>query len=65
VSHGVPCRSLLIALTVGTILNLINQEDALFAGRQVNFAKILLTFAATYGAVSYRLKVAKTRGEAR
>jgi hypothetical protein len=47
VSHGVPCRSLLIALIVGTILNLINQEDVLFAGRQVNFAKILLTFAAT------------------
>jgi hypothetical protein len=70
VTDGVPRRSLLVALTVGTILNLINQGDALFAGRQVSFAKILLTFAvpycvATYGAVSYRLKVAKTRGEAR
>jgi hypothetical protein len=70
VTDGVPRRSFLVALIVGTILNLINQGDALFAGRQVNFAKIILTFAvpycvATYGAVSYRLKVAKARGEAR
>ena len=45
---------------VGTILNLINQGDALFEGGHVNLAKIILTYAvpycvATYGAVSYRL----------
>jgi hypothetical protein len=69
VTDGVPRRSFLVALIVGTILNLINQGDTLFAGHQLNFAKIILTFAvpycvATYGAVSYRLMVAKTRGEA-
>jgi hypothetical protein len=35
VNDGVPRRFLLVALIVGTILNLINQGDALFAGRQV------------------------------
>jgi hypothetical protein len=58
-SDGVPRRSLVIALIVGTILNLINQGDA-DAG-SLNLMKILLTYAvpyfvATYGAVSYRLR---------
>lgn len=44
---------------VGTILNLINQGDALRSGGKVNLTKILLTYAvpycvATYGAVSFR-----------
>ncbi|EFI53074.1 hypothetical protein AfiDRAFT_1061 [Afipia sp. 1NLS2] len=60
VSDGVPRRSFIVALIVGTILNLINQGDALFGDGRVNWAKIILTFAvpycvATYGAVSYRL----------
>jgi hypothetical protein len=47
-------------VVVGTILNLINQGDALFGDGRVNWVKIILTFAvpycvATYGAVSYRL----------
>jgi hypothetical protein len=47
-------------LIVGTILNLINQGDALFSGGHLNLTKIILTYAvpycvATYGAVSYRL----------
>jgi hypothetical protein len=62
ISDGVPRRSIVVALIVGTILNLINQGDALFAEGHLNFAKVILTFAvpycvATYGAVSYRLKV--------
>ena len=62
VSDGVPLRSLLVALVVGTILNLINQGDALLAGAPLGWTKILLTFAvpycvSTYGAVSYHLKV--------
>lgn len=66
VSDGVPRRSFVVALIVGTILNLINQGDALFNSGQVNFAKILLTFAvpycvATYGAVSYRLSMSRGR----
>jgi len=62
VSDGVPRRSLVVALIVGTILNLINQGDALFGDGLVNWTKIGLTFAvpyfvATYGAVSYRIGV--------
>ncbi len=59
-SDGVPQRSLIVALIVGTILNLVNQGDALFGNGRVSVGKMLLTFAvpycvATYGAVSYRL----------
>ncbi len=58
-----PTRSLVVALVVGTILNLINQGDALFGDAHLNLAKLILTYAvpyfvATYGAVSYRLNVA-------
>jgi hypothetical protein len=61
ISDGVPKRSLVVALIVGTILNLINQGDALVAGARLNLTKLILTFAvpyavATYGAVSYRLR---------
>ena len=58
---GVIRRSLIVAVLVGTLLNLINQGDALLAGRAIDWAKVLLTFivpycVATYGAVSYRLR---------
>ncbi len=60
ITDGVPRRSLTVALIVGTILNLINQGDALLGEEPINLAKIVLTFSvpycvATYGAVSYRL----------
>jgi hypothetical protein len=60
VSDGIPKRSLGVALVVGTILNLINQGDALFGGTDLDITKIILTFVvpycvATYGAVSYRI----------
>ncbi len=60
ISDGVPRRSLVVAVIVGTILNLINQGDALFGEGRLNLTKIILTFAvpycvATYGAVSYRM----------
>jgi hypothetical protein len=69
VSGGVPCRSLIAAVIVGTILNLINQGDALFAGRRLDWAKLLMTYfvpycVTTYGAVSFRLAAART-GSAR
>ena len=68
ISDGVPRRSLAVSLAVGTILNLINQGDALFAGGRLNAVKIMLTYlvpycVATYGAVSYRIGV--MRNEAR
>jgi hypothetical protein len=61
---GVPRRSLVIALVVGTILNLINQGDAMLAGTPLDPIKLLLTYAvpycvATYGAVSYRVGAAR------
>jgi hypothetical protein len=61
ISDGVPKRSLVVALVVGTILNLINQGDALVAGARLNLTKLILTFVvpyavATYGAVSYQLR---------
>jgi len=60
-SEGVPMRSLIVALIVGAILNLINQGDVLLGGGRLNLWKLILTFAvpyavATYGAVSYRLR---------
>jgi hypothetical protein len=65
VSEGVPRRSFAVALIVGTILNLINQGDALQSGAHLGLTKIVLTFAvpycvATYGAVSYRLRPASS-----
>ena len=65
-SNGVPRRSLGVALFVGTILNLINQGDALVAGRPLAFGKLALTYlvpylVCTYGAVSFRL-AAERRG---
>jgi len=60
---------LFVALIVGTVLNLINQGEVLFGDGKLNLAKIILTYAvpycvATYGAVSYRLKVARSSGSA-
>lgn len=60
-SDGVPRRSFLVALVVGTILNLINQGDALFGAVPINWLKIILTYfvpyaVCTYGAVSIRIR---------
>ncbi|MBX6329106.1 MAG: nitrate/nitrite transporter NrtS [Pseudolabrys sp.] len=60
VSDGIPIRSLWVAIVVGTVLNLINQGDALLGMMPLNWTKILLTYfvpyaVSTYGAVSYRL----------
>ncbi len=62
---GVPQRSLWVALVVGTILNLINQGDALIAGRPLNLIKLALTYivpycVCSYGAVSFRLNAERS-----
>ena len=62
VAPGVPRRSFAAAVVVGTILNLINQGDALFAGTAPDWAKLVLTYivpycVATYGAVAFRLEL--------
>ncbi len=53
-------RSFWVAIVVGTILNLINQGDALLGAAVVNWTKMTLTYfvpyaVSTYGAISYRL----------
>ena len=64
VSDGVPRRSFYVALIVGTVLNLINQGDALIGMVPINWLKLILTYCVpyavcTYGAVSYQLKKAE------
>ena len=56
---GVARRALGVAVGVGTILNLINQGDALLAGGAVHYGKLALTYivpfiVSTHGAVSAR-----------
>ncbi|MFW5926964.1 MAG: nitrate/nitrite transporter NrtS [Wenzhouxiangella sp.] len=51
------CRSLAVAVIVGTVLNAINQGDVLLSGGEVSWLKIALTYAvpflvATYGGYS-------------
>jgi hypothetical protein len=69
VSAGVPRRSLVVSLVVGTILNLINQGDVLFGDGRLDLVKIILTYlvpycVATYGAVSYRISIARMESRA-
>ena len=50
-------RAIGVAVVVGSVLNLINQGDALFEGAQLNIVKLMLTYlvpfcVATYGAAS-------------
>jgi hypothetical protein len=59
-SDGIPRRSLIVAIVVGTILNLINQGDAMLGAAPLNWVKIALTFlvpyaVSTYGAVAHKL----------
>ena len=54
-SWPVARNSLVVALIVGTILNVINQGDVLWSGSQPDWIKALLTYCvpfcvATYGA---------------
>ena len=65
ICDGIPYRSLYVALIVGTILNLINQGDAIVGIAPVNWLKVVLTYCvpylvATYGAVSYQMRQPKS-----
>jgi hypothetical protein len=62
--RGIVRRSLVLAAVVGTILNLINQGDALLGGTHLVAWKIILTYCvpycvASYGAVTARLEMMK------
>jgi hypothetical protein len=61
VSDGVPVRAFCVALIVGTVLNLINQGEALLAGAHISWLKLALTYlvpyaVSTHGAVSARIR---------
>lgn len=61
VSDGTPGRALQVALVVGTILNLINQGEAMLSAGKVHYGKALLTYlvpfvVSTHGAVMARLR---------
>ena len=46
-------RSLVVALIVGTALNLINQGDALLSGTQPVVWKLILTYVVPFAVASY------------
>jgi hypothetical protein len=59
-SEGIPRRSLIVGIVVGTLLNLINQGDVLLADARLDVWKLILTYiipycVATYGAVAARV----------
>lgn len=64
ITDGVPGRSIKVAAVIGTLLNLINQYDAIFGTVPLNFLKLMLTYVvpycvATYGAVSMRMRLGR------
>lgn len=65
-SEGTPRCSLQVAAVVGTLLNLINQGDALLSGAPIVWWKLALTYCVpycvcTYGAVTSRLRMENVR----
>lgn len=58
-SNGIPRRSLYVALVVGTILNVINQGDALIGQTDLNIMKLTLTYFVPYAVCTYGAVMAK------
>ncbi|MEK7266126.1 MAG: nitrate/nitrite transporter NrtS [Pseudomonadota bacterium] len=55
--NKIAARGFLVAIIVGSALNLINQGDAIFGGGAINYWKLALTYAVPFfvschGAVS-------------
>ena len=46
-------RSLIVALLIGTVLNVINQGDALISGGELVLWKLLLTYFVPFAVASY------------
>jgi methyl-accepting chemotaxis protein len=46
-------RNLVVAAVIGTVLNLINQGDALVAGAALDWFKICLTYCVPFLVASY------------
>jgi hypothetical protein len=58
-------RSLIVALVIGTILNLINQGDAILGDAPVVAWKLLLTYAVPFAVASYGSYAATRSAEPR
>lgn len=56
---GTPKRAVCVALVVGTLLNLINQPNALLGPEPVVFWKCVLTFVVPYCVTTYSAICAK------
>ncbi|MBU6296965.1 MAG: nitrate/nitrite transporter NrtS [Alphaproteobacteria bacterium] len=52
-SPPIVARSLLVAVVVGTILNVINQGSEIVAGHSVDFTKLLMTYSVPFCVASY------------
>ena len=63
-SDGIPRRALYVALLVGTVLNLINQGDALVSGKPLDWLKLALTFLVPYCVSTHGAVTAKLAGRA-
>lgn len=61
VSDGIPRQSLYVALVVGTILNVINQGDAIFGAAPVNWLKLALTYFVPYAVCTYGAVMAQRK----
>jgi hypothetical protein len=60
-SDGVPRRALYAAVVVGTVLNLINQGDAIFGAVPINWFKIILTYFVPYAVFTFGAASAKAK----
>ena len=65
VSDGIPQCSFNVALVVGTLLNIINQGDALIGLATISWPKIALTYLVPYCVSTYGAVVARLRHERR
>lgn len=52
-SRRIAINALRIALVVGTVLNLINQGEAIFAGGMISWPHVLLNYLVPYCVASY------------
>lgn len=58
---SVPRCSLSVALVVGTLLNLINQGDAMLGLAEISWLKLALTYVVPYGVSTYGAVAARLR----
>lgn len=65
ISDGIPRCSLNVAIVVGSLLNVINQGEALIGDGAISWPKMALTFLVPYCVSTYGAVAAKLRHERR